>query len=84
MTDRSKEFMDTIKQADDHVGHLDDERVAGRAYQLWENDGRPEGQELDHWLRAEQELHGQSEEATPMPDRSEEPATSPAAKKPMK
>ena len=30
--------------------------IAVRAYQIWESEGRPEGQELNHWLRAEAEL----------------------------
>lgn len=33
-----------------------DSEVAKRAYSLWENDGRPEGADLEYWLRAEQEL----------------------------
>jgi Protein of unknown function (DUF2934) len=31
-----------------HVRHL--------AHQLWEQQGRPNGQELDHWLEAERRL----------------------------
>jgi Protein of unknown function (DUF2934) len=27
--------------------------IARRAYDLWEDEGRPEGKALDHWLRAE-------------------------------
>jgi hypothetical protein len=27
-----------------------------RAYEIWENEGRPLGREHDHWLRAETEL----------------------------
>lgn len=30
--------------------------VSRRAYELWENEGRPEGSDLRHWLQAEQEL----------------------------
>ena len=30
--------------------------IAERAYLIWENMGRPEGQALEHWLRAEAEL----------------------------
>jgi hypothetical protein len=30
--------------------------VAERAYQIWEANGRPEGHDTEHWLRAEQEL----------------------------
>lgn len=31
--------------------------VARRAYEIWEQEGRPEGCELQHWLRAEQEIN---------------------------
>jgi hypothetical protein len=31
-------------------------RIRERSYQLWEQEGRPEGRHLDHWLQAEQEL----------------------------
>lgn len=31
-------------------------QVRERAYQIWEQSGRPYGQELDHWLSAEAEL----------------------------
>jgi Protein of unknown function (DUF2934) len=30
--------------------------IRERAHTLWEADGRPEGRELEYWLRAEQEL----------------------------
>jgi hypothetical protein len=30
--------------------------IRQRAYELWEHDGRPEGREVDYWLRAEAEL----------------------------
>jgi hypothetical protein len=33
-----------------------EERIRTRAYELWEAEGRPEGREVDHWLRAAQEL----------------------------
>jgi hypothetical protein len=31
-------------------------RIRERAYQIWEQEGRPIGRHVDHWLRAEQEL----------------------------
>jgi hypothetical protein len=40
------------------------ERVRRRAYQLWEDDGRPEGSDLRHWLRAAEEIAGQEEHET--------------------
>ena len=33
-----------------------EEAIRGRAYALWQQDGRPEGKDLDHWLRAEAEV----------------------------
>jgi Protein of unknown function (DUF2934) len=31
-------------------------RIRQRSYQIWEQQGRPEGRHLDHWLQAEHEL----------------------------
>jgi hypothetical protein len=33
-----------------------DDQVRRRAHELWENDGRPEGREMDFWLQAEREI----------------------------
>ena len=33
------------------------QRTRDRAYQIWEEQGRPEGREAEHWLQAERELH---------------------------
>ena len=38
-----------------------EERIRSRAYELWESEGRPEGREVDHWLRAAQELAAEQE-----------------------
>jgi hypothetical protein len=32
------------------------QRIRERAFELWEADDRPEGREMEYWLRAEQEL----------------------------
>lgn len=32
------------------------EKVSARAYALWESAGRPEGCDVDHWLRAQAEI----------------------------
>jgi hypothetical protein len=32
------------------------EAISRRAYELWEQDGRPDGNDLRHWLQAEKEL----------------------------
>ncbi|MGL3109182.1 DUF2934 domain-containing protein [Bradyrhizobium sp. BR 1432] len=34
-----------------------EEETRRRAHELWENEGRPEGRDLEFWLRAERELH---------------------------
>ena len=36
------------------------EEVALRAYDIWMSQGRPDGVETENWLRAEQELLGES------------------------
>ncbi|MGD9477811.1 DUF2934 domain-containing protein [Shinella sp. G-2] len=43
---------------DDH-----DERVRERAHEIWEAEGRPEGREYSHWLRARAEIHEEEGEA---------------------
>jgi len=37
------------------------ENIARRAYQIWEETGRPEGSEEMHWVQAEHELRAQHE-----------------------
>lgn len=34
----------------------DDGLVRGRAYSIWEAEGRPAGKDLEHWLQAEREV----------------------------
>ena len=31
-------------------------RISRRAYEIWESEGRPEGRQRIHWLRAEAEF----------------------------
>ena len=40
-------------------------RVRDRAHQLWENAGRPDGKEMDHWKQAEDEILAEIAEASP-------------------
>lgn len=42
------------------MAHNKDEKIRLRAYQIWENEGRPEGRAEDHWRRAEDEVGGQA------------------------
>lgn len=34
----------------------DYEKIRLRAFQIWEAEGRPEGRDMEHWVRAENEL----------------------------
>ena len=33
-----------------------EESIRNRAYLIWKEEGCPQGQDLSHWLRAEQEI----------------------------
>ena len=35
---------------------VDHSAIAHRAWEIWQREGCPEGRELEHWLKAEQEL----------------------------
>ena len=49
------EVVAAISSAD---GQVDGEQaVRERAYAIWEEEGRPGGRHLDHWLRAEAEIN---------------------------
>jgi len=58
------------------------ERVAERAYSIWEEEGRPHGRDHAHWQRAESELAGQP--VTVAGAIAPEPAAEPAAKQPTR
>ncbi|MGO6709880.1 MULTISPECIES: DUF2934 domain-containing protein [Rhizobium] len=45
-----------------------EEEIRGRAYSLWENEGRPEGKHGHHWTLAEHELDAQQGEADDPPN----------------
>ena len=32
---------------------MDEQKIREAAYRLWEKDGKPQGQELEHWFTAE-------------------------------
>ena len=35
-------------------------KIAERAYAIWENEGKPHGRDIGHWLEAEAEIAAQS------------------------
>jgi hypothetical protein len=36
-----------------------EERIRKKAYELWEQAGKPEGREADHWAEAERQLNAE-------------------------
>jgi Protein of unknown function (DUF2934) len=36
-----------------------EEQIRRRAHELWEQEGKPEGREMDFWLQAEREIAGE-------------------------
>ncbi len=46
---------------------LDQETIAALARKFWEEEGRPEGKDQEHWLRAETQLRAQERKQTPAP-----------------
>jgi hypothetical protein len=42
-----------------------EQQIRERAHQLWESEGRPEGQHEDHWARAKEELENIGMDAVP-------------------
>jgi len=39
----------------------DEHRIRQRAYEIWEEKGRPDGRARDHWLRARWEIEHESD-----------------------
>ncbi|WP_142847050.1 DUF2934 domain-containing protein [Telmatospirillum sp. J64-1] len=60
-----------------------EEQIRRRAYELWEDQGRPAGREHEHWLQAEREILGQGGEVSGgAPDQAGsrvDPATGPVS-----
>lgn len=62
----------------------DDDRVQQLAYQIWESEGKPEGQEARHWEMARKLAESERSEASAAPApkarRVSKPKAAPAAK----
>jgi len=50
----------------DVIGLAREQRVRERAYQLWEEAGKPEGEEFDHWSRATEAIAVEPSSANPL------------------
>lgn len=53
-------------------------RIRDRAYRIWEEEGQPAGRDVDHWLRAAQEIAAEAHGSSG-PDKATDKATPPAA-----
>jgi len=63
----------------------DDKRIREFAYQIWESEGKPEGQEARHWDMARKLAEAEALAPTPPKAGKPKPATAkPAAKSPAK
>jgi hypothetical protein len=49
------EVVAAIASGDGQIAN--EQAIRERAYAIWEEEGRPEGRHLDHWLRAEAEIN---------------------------
>jgi hypothetical protein len=58
MRERSKTHQTSETDAAEKTGSSSHERIAARAYELFEQRGHSGGAELDDWLQAEGELRG--------------------------
>jgi len=46
--------------------HDREEKIRLRAHKLWEAEGSPKDQEIDFWLKAEQEIDAESKSTEPL------------------
>jgi hypothetical protein len=59
-------------EMDGKEGILERERrIRERAYRLWEEEGRPEGREHEHWTRASDLIHAEERDRVATPDAPE-------------
>ena len=61
-TENDAPLVDEFEQLDDEFREAEAHRkaVSERAYEIWENDGRPHGRHEDHWHTAEQQIRDRS------------------------
>ena len=64
------------------MGSETESRIRARAYLLWEESGRPDGMEHEHWVQAEREIAGDTD-STKAPQ-SRTPPAPPAEEAPKK
>jgi hypothetical protein len=52
---------------------MDEQKIREAAYRLWEEQGKPQGQDLEHWFTAEQSESHSSSQMTPGRERPDAP-----------
>jgi hypothetical protein len=57
----------SVSAVGSHIDELTEIAVLARRY--YEEEGCPEGRELEHWLRAERELHSHATSPAPAPEK---------------
>ena len=45
------------------MSYWHEHRIRDRAYAIWEQEGRPEGKQDEHWRRAEAEIAAEEQDA---------------------
>jgi hypothetical protein len=76
MTRHGKAASDAPKPAAPPPPSPDLERIRMRAYQIWEQEGRPHGRDEDHWREAERQLEVEFRIGYPDGMNSDEPRSS--------
>jgi hypothetical protein len=65
-TGAQKAEVRNITSAKPAVGAIPTDKIAARAYELWQASGRLDGHDQEHWFQAERELRGtQGSRSTP-------------------
>ena len=49
-----------------------EDRIRARAHQIWEEEGRPEGRDREHWERAEREVRAAIRDSAPPAEPAQE------------
>lgn len=57
-----------------------DERIRKKAHDIWEKEGRPEGEGYKHWAQAEAEVDAEDKPAKKAPAKKAAPKKAPAKK----
>jgi hypothetical protein len=71
--------MNSNASTDSSTSTPSSDAISRRAYELWEQEGRPEGNDMRHWLQAEKELGGSRSASTEPSRYTDQPQARPTA-----